>query len=126
MLQDGQRSSSRATAAPQFGQVMLVAPSSGSIARCLPSPGEGKRRGPLPPSWATLLGPARAGSGRDASYPVSRRVGQSRAVSEGSDRLAELESFLGTVPGMIYRTRLVPPYDVEFLSDEAGTVAGYP
>jgi PAS domain S-box-containing protein len=53
-------------------------------------------------------------------------VEQSRAVSDGSDRLAELESFLGTVPGMIYRTRLVPPYDVEFLSDEAGTVAGYP
>jgi hypothetical protein len=38
----------------------------------------------------------------------------------------ELESFLGTVPGMIYRSRLAPPFDVEFLSEETGTVAGYP
>jgi PAS domain S-box-containing protein len=39
---------------------------------------------------------------------------------------AELESFLGTVPGMIYRTRLAPPFDSEFLSEEAATVVGYP
>jgi len=41
-------------------------------------------------------------------------------------RFPELESFLGTVPGMIYRTRLAPPYDSEFLSEEAGTVIGFP
>jgi PAS domain S-box-containing protein len=44
----------------------------------------------------------------------------------GSPPSAELESFLGTVPGMIYRTRLVPPYDSEFISAELGSVVGYP
>ena len=39
----------------------------------------------------------------------------------------ELESFLGTVPGMIYRTRLAPPpYSIEFVSDEMTAIAGYP
>jgi hypothetical protein len=44
----------------------------------------------------------------------------------GSLPSAELGSFLGTVPGMIYRTRLVPPYDSEFISAELGSVVGYP
>ena len=39
----------------------------------------------------------------------------------------EVESFLGTVPGMIYRTRLAPPpYSIEFVSDEMTAIAGYP
>jgi PAS domain S-box-containing protein len=38
----------------------------------------------------------------------------------------ELESFLGTVPGMIYRSRLSPePYSIEFVSDEMTSIAGY-
>jgi hypothetical protein len=37
---------------------------------------------------------------------------------------AELEPFLATVPGMIYRTRLVPPYDTEFISAELGSAVG--
>jgi hypothetical protein len=36
---------------------------------------------------------------------------------------AELESLLATVPGMIYRTRLVPPYEVDFISAELFSVA---
>jgi signal transduction histidine kinase len=44
----------------------------------------------------------------------------------GQPPSAELESFLGTVPGMIYRTRLVPPHDSEFISAELGSVVGYP
>jgi PAS domain S-box-containing protein len=44
-----------------------------------------------------------------------------------ADRPLELESFLGTVPGMIYRSRLWPePYFVEFVSDEMTSIAGYP
>jgi PAS domain S-box-containing protein len=42
-----------------------------------------------------------------------------------SDRPLELESFLGTVPGMIYRSRLTPDYFVEFVSDEMTSIAGY-
>jgi PAS domain S-box-containing protein len=39
----------------------------------------------------------------------------------------DLESLLGTVPGMIYRSRLAPePYFVEFVSDEMTAIAGYP
>ena len=38
-----------------------------------------------------------------------------------------LESFLGTVPGMIYRSRLEPPpYVIEFVTDEMTSIAGYP
>ena len=45
---------------------------------------------------------------------------------EGASSL-ELESFLGTVPGMIYRSRLWPePYMIEFVSDEMTSIAGYP
>jgi PAS domain S-box-containing protein len=44
-----------------------------------------------------------------------------------TDRPLELESFLGTVPGMIYRSRLSPaPYTIEFVSDEMTSIAGYP
>jgi PAS domain S-box-containing protein len=44
-----------------------------------------------------------------------------------ADRPLELESFLGTVPGMIYRSRLAPPpYSIEFVSDEMTAIAGYP
>jgi PAS domain S-box-containing protein len=44
-----------------------------------------------------------------------------------TDRPLELESFLGTVPGMIYRSRLSPePYSIEFVSDEMTSIAGYP
>jgi PAS domain S-box-containing protein len=43
-----------------------------------------------------------------------------------SDRPFELESFLGTVPGMVYRSRLAPePYFIEFVSDEMTSIAGY-
>ena len=43
-----------------------------------------------------------------------------------ADPLLELESFLGTVPGMIYRSRLAPePYVIEFVSDEMTSIAGY-
>jgi PAS domain S-box-containing protein len=43
-----------------------------------------------------------------------------------SDRPLELESFLGTVPGMIFRSRLSPePYFIEFVSDEMTSIAGY-
>jgi len=43
------------------------------------------------------------------------------------DRPLELESFLGTVPGMIYRSRLEPPpYEIEFVTDEMTSIAGYP
>jgi PAS domain S-box-containing protein len=43
-----------------------------------------------------------------------------------SDRPLELESFLETVPGMIYRSRLAPPpYAIEFVSDEMTSIAGY-
>jgi PAS domain S-box-containing protein len=42
------------------------------------------------------------------------------------DRPLELESFIGTVPGMIYRSRIAPaPYFVEFVSDEMTSIAGY-
>jgi PAS domain S-box-containing protein len=45
---------------------------------------------------------------------------------EGATPL-ELESVLGTVPGMIYRSRLSPePYMIEFVSDEMTSIAGYP
>src|SRR5262245_43649164 len=38
----------------------------------------------------------------------------------------EFESFLGTVPGMIFRSRLAPePYFIEFVSDEMTSIAGY-
>jgi PAS domain S-box-containing protein len=44
-----------------------------------------------------------------------------------ANRPLELESFLGTVPGMIYRSRLSPePYVIEFVSDEMTSIAGYP
>ena len=44
-----------------------------------------------------------------------------------ADRPLELESFLGTVPGMIYRSRLEPPpYVIEFVTDEMTSIAGYP
>ena len=44
-----------------------------------------------------------------------------------TDPPLELESFLGTVPGMIYRSRLSPePYSIEFVSDEMTSIAGYP
>ena len=44
-----------------------------------------------------------------------------------ADRPLELESFLGTVPGMIYRSRLAPePYLIEFVTDEMTSIAGYP
>jgi PAS domain S-box-containing protein len=44
-----------------------------------------------------------------------------------TDRPLELASFLGTVPGMIYRSRLWPePYSIEFVSDEMTAIAGYP
>jgi PAS domain S-box-containing protein len=44
-----------------------------------------------------------------------------------TDRPLEPESFLGTVPGMIYRSRLSPePYTIEFVSDEMTLIAGYP
>jgi hypothetical protein len=49
-----------------------------------------------------------------------------RCVIAGSPPSAEFESFLGTVPGMIYRTRLVPPYDDDFISAELFSVVGYP
>jgi PAS domain S-box-containing protein len=43
-----------------------------------------------------------------------------------ADGRPELESFLGTVPGMIFRSRLAPePYFVEFVSDEMTSIAGY-
>jgi PAS domain S-box-containing protein len=38
---------------------------------------------------------------------------------------ADLHAVLGTVPGMIYRTRLLPPYDVDFVSDEMSVITGY-
>jgi PAS domain S-box-containing protein len=41
-------------------------------------------------------------------------------------RASGLESFVGTIPGMLYRTRMVPPFDIEFVSEEMGTVSGYP
>jgi PAS domain S-box-containing protein len=43
-----------------------------------------------------------------------------------ADGRLELESLLGTVPGMIYRSRLAPePYFIEFVSDEMTSIAGY-
>jgi PAS domain S-box-containing protein len=43
-----------------------------------------------------------------------------------TDPAGELESFLATVPGMIYRSRLSPePYVIEFVSDEMTSIAGY-
>jgi PAS domain S-box-containing protein len=43
-----------------------------------------------------------------------------------TDRPFELESFLATVPGMIYRSRLAPePYFIEFVSDAMTSIAGY-
>jgi PAS domain S-box-containing protein len=43
-----------------------------------------------------------------------------------SDPQLDLESFLETVPGMIFRSRLAPePYFVEFVSDEMTSIAGY-
>jgi PAS domain S-box-containing protein len=43
-----------------------------------------------------------------------------------SERPFELDEFLGTVPGMIYRSRLAPePYVIEFVSDEMTSIAGY-
>jgi PAS domain S-box-containing protein len=38
---------------------------------------------------------------------------------------ADAASLLASVPGMIYRTRLVPPFDSEFISDEMGAVVGH-
>ena len=35
-------------------------------------------------------------------------------------------SLLANVPGMIYRTRLEPPFDSDFISEEMGAVVGYP
>jgi hypothetical protein len=50
---------------------------------------------------------------------------RSRIVA--ADPHPEIESFLGTVPGMIYRSRLAPePYVIEFVSDEMTSIAGYP
>jgi PAS domain S-box-containing protein len=44
-----------------------------------------------------------------------------------TERPLQLESFLGTVPGLIYRSRLLPePYLIEFVSDEMTSIAGYP
>jgi PAS domain S-box-containing protein len=44
-----------------------------------------------------------------------------------TDTRLELETFLGTVPGLIYRSRLAPePYVIEFVSDETTSIAGYP
>jgi len=59
-------------------------------------------------------------------HPFSLPPGIVRVMAEEPTRSPELESFLGTVPGMIYRTRLAPPFDTEFLSEETGSVAGYP
>jgi PAS domain S-box-containing protein len=43
-----------------------------------------------------------------------------------ADEPLELETFLGTVPGMVYRSRLAPePYFIEFVSDEMTSIAGY-
>jgi hypothetical protein len=43
-----------------------------------------------------------------------------------TDRPFELESFFGTVPGMIDRSRLAPePYSIEFVSDAMTSIAGY-
>jgi PAS domain S-box-containing protein len=39
---------------------------------------------------------------------------------------AEPAALLASVPGMIYRTRLVPPFDSEFISEEMGSVVGHP
>jgi PAS domain S-box-containing protein len=47
-------------------------------------------------------------------------------MTGGSPPSTELESFLGTVPGMIYQTRLVPPYDSDFISAELFSVVGFP
>jgi PAS domain S-box-containing protein len=38
----------------------------------------------------------------------------------------ELESFLGTVPGMIYRSRLTPTYEIDFVSEGMTAITGYP
>ena len=44
-----------------------------------------------------------------------------------ADRPLELESFVGTVPAMLYRSRLAPePYLIEFVTDEMTSIAGYP
>ena len=49
------------------------------------------------------------------------------AIVVAASALLELESFLGTVPGMIYRSRLAPPpYSIEFVSDEMTAIAGLP
>jgi PAS domain S-box-containing protein len=38
----------------------------------------------------------------------------------------EPASLLATVPGMVYRTRLVPPFDSDFISEEMGSIVGHP
>ena len=44
-----------------------------------------------------------------------------------NEKHLDLESFLRTVPGMIFRTRLAPPpTSIEFVSDEMTSIAGYP
>ena len=40
--------------------------------------------------------------------------------------VGEPASLLASVPGMIYRTRLVPPFDSDFISEEMGAVVGHP
>ena len=43
------------------------------------------------------------------------------------DSRPELDSILGTVPGLVFRSRIAPdPYLIEFVSDEMSSIAGYP
>src|SRR6478735_7599090 len=44
-----------------------------------------------------------------------------------TDSRPELDSILGTVPGLVFRSRIAPdPYLTEFVSDEMSSIAGYP
>ena len=44
-----------------------------------------------------------------------------------TDSRPELDSILGTVPGLVFRSRIAPePYLIEFVSDEMSSIAGYP
>ena len=44
-----------------------------------------------------------------------------------TDSRPELDSILGTVPGLVFRSRIAPePYFIEFVSDEMSSIAGYP
>ena len=47
-------------------------------------------------------------------------------MTANATRSTELQSFVGTIPGMLYRTRMVPPFDIEFVSEELSAVSGYP